>query len=151
MRNVVPVSPSAAFEQEVASRFRRDFPSGRIVHDFYVGEEQVDVLAVLPQGIFAIECKAYTGQIVGDANGPWEARTPTRVSRIAPHDQKPYHQALRKAFAVGDLLTSVLHANPLSPSETVHGSMPVSFFHRALICRPYKDSRSIRELYCCMV
>jgi hypothetical protein len=54
MEHVIPVPPSVAFEQEIATRLRRDFPSSWIVHDCYVGEEQIDVLAVLPQGIFAI-------------------------------------------------------------------------------------------------
>jgi Nuclease-related domain len=51
---------SVAFEQEVATRLHADFPPGvdcPFVHDVYVGEEHIDVLTVVPHGIFAIECK----------------------------------------------------------------------------------------------
>ena len=71
MVKVVCWAPCAkAFEQSIATLLRADFPAGWIAQDVYVGEEQIDVLAVLPQGICAIECKAYTGQIAGDANRP---------------------------------------------------------------------------------
>jgi len=113
MGKVVPLMPSSvAFEQEIAALLRAHFPTGWIQHDLYVGEEQVDILAVLPQGIFAIECKAYTGQILGDANGVWVAHEGSKDIVIEPRKSNPYRQALRKALAVSDLLQGVLQANP---------------------------------------
>jgi hypothetical protein len=113
MGKVVPLIPSSvAFEQEIAALLRAHFPTGWIQHDLYVGEEQVDVLAVLPQGIFAIECKAYTGHIVGDANGVWVAHEGGKDTVIEPRNRNPYRQALRKALAVSDFLKGVLQANP---------------------------------------
>jgi hypothetical protein len=113
MGKVVPLMPSSVtFEQEIAALLRAHFPTGWIQHDLYVGEEQVDVLAVLPQGIFAIECKAYTGQILGDANGVWVAHERSKDIVIEPRKSNPYRQALRKALAVSDLLQGVLQANP---------------------------------------
>ena len=104
--------PSGAFEQEVATRLRADFPQGWIVHEVYVGEEQMDVLAVLPHGLFAIECKAYCGQIVGDPNTTWVAGTNDKATVLEPRQRNPYRQVLRKAFAVGALLTALMQANP---------------------------------------
>jgi hypothetical protein len=103
---------SVAFEQEVATRLHADFPQGWIVHDVYVGEEQIDVLAVVPHGIFAIECKAYHGQIVGDPNTSWVASTNDKATVLEPRQRNPYRQVLRKAFAVGDFLTAVMQAHP---------------------------------------
>jgi hypothetical protein len=112
MGKVVPLMPSSvAFEHEIAALLCAHFPTGWIQHDLYVGEEQVDVLAVLPQGIFAIECKAYTGHIIGNANGLWVAHEGSKDTVIEPRNRNPYRQALRKALAVSDLLTGVLQAN----------------------------------------
>jgi len=44
--------PSETFEREIVALLQEDFPKGWITHDIIVGEEQVDVLAVLQQGIF---------------------------------------------------------------------------------------------------
>lgn len=99
---------SVAFELEVATRLCADFPQGWIVHDVYVGEEQIDVLAVLPHGIFAIKCKAYCGQIVGDPNTTWVAGTHDKAIVLEPRQRNPYRQVLHKAFAVDDLLTAVM-------------------------------------------
>ena len=112
MVKVVCWAPYAkAFEQSIATLLREDFPAGWIAQDVYVGEEQIDVLAILPQGICAIECKAYTGQIAGDANRPWVARNGSKDTLIEPRHRNPYRQALTKAFAVSDLLKGVLQAN----------------------------------------
>jgi hypothetical protein len=51
----------------------RKFQQARLLTIFYAREEQIAVLAVLPPGIFAIECKSYTGQICGDPNSQWTA------------------------------------------------------------------------------
>ena len=107
MRGAVSVPSAIAFEREVATRLWHDFPVGWIVHDVYVGEEQIDVLAVLPQGIFAIECKAYYGELFGDPNSAWLTRTNGRTIVIALRWRNPYRQVLRKAFAIGDFLTTV--------------------------------------------
>src|SRR5712692_5426493 len=106
--------PSETFEREIVALLQEDFPKGWITHDIIVGEEQVDVLAVLQQGIFAIECKSYTGQIRGDVNGPWISVTDGKDLPIEPRSRNPYRQALSKAFAVGDFLqqTLELNANP---------------------------------------
>jgi hypothetical protein len=111
MRSAVSVPSAIPFECEVATRLRHDFPVGWIVHDVYVGEEQIDVLAVLPQGIFAIECKAYHGALFGDPNSAWLTRTNGRTTMLAPRSRNPYRQVLRKAFAVGDFLMEVLRVN----------------------------------------
>jgi len=103
--------PSETFEREIAALLQEDFPKGWITHDVIVGEEQVDVLAVLPQGIFAIECKSYTGRIHGDANGPWSSVTDGKDLPIEPRSRNPYRQALAKAFAVGDFLQQTLELN----------------------------------------
>jgi Nuclease-related domain len=103
--------PSETFEREIAALLHEDFPKGWIAHDVIVGEEQVDVLAVLPQGVFAIECKSYTGQIHGDANGPWISVTDGKDLPIEPRSRNPYRQALAKAFAVGDLFQQTLELN----------------------------------------
>ena len=116
MRSEAFIPAAVAFEREVATRLRSDCPQGWIAHDVYVGEEQIDVLAVLPHGIFAIECKAYHGQIVGDPNSAWLAHTNGRTTVLAPRPRNPYRQVLRKAFAIGDFLTAVLQAN--NPSST---------------------------------
>ena len=89
MGHNVSVSSSVAFEQEVVTRLRAAFPRGWIVHDVYVGEEQVDVVAVLPHGIFAIECKAYHGQIVGDPNTLWVAYTHGKATVLEPRQHNP--------------------------------------------------------------
>lgn len=113
MGKVVPLMPSSiAFEHEIAALLRAHFPTGWIRHDLYIGEEQIDVLAVLPQGIFVIECKAYTEQILGDANGPWVVHEGGKDTVIEPRNGTPYRQALRKALAVSNLLQGVLQANP---------------------------------------
>lgn len=117
MRSEAGVPAAVTFEREVATRLRSDCPRGWIAHDVYVGEEQIDVLAVLPQGIFAIECKAYHGQIVGDPNSTWLAHTNGRTTVLAPRSRNPYRQVLRKAFAIGDFLTAVLQANHPSSRE----------------------------------
>jgi len=103
--------PSETFEREIAALLQEDFPKGWITHDVIVGEEQVDVLAVLPQGIFAIECKSYTGQIRGDVNGSWISVTDGRDLSIEPRSRNPYRQALSKAFALGDLIQQMLDVN----------------------------------------
>jgi hypothetical protein len=103
--------PSETFEREIAALLQEDFPKGWIAHDVIVGEEQVDVFAVLPQGIFAIECKSYTGQIRGDVNGPWISVTDGKDLPIEPRSRNPYRQALAKAFAVGDLFQQTLELN----------------------------------------
>ncbi|HEV8714017.1 MAG TPA: NERD domain-containing protein [Candidatus Binatia bacterium] len=104
-------APSETFEREIAALLQQDFPKGWIAHDVIVGEEQIDVLAVLPQGIFAIECKSYTGQIRGDINGPWISMTNGKDLPIEPRSRNPYRQALAKAFAVGDFLQQTLELN----------------------------------------
>ena len=81
---------SVAFEQEVATRLHADFP----------------------HGIFAIQCKAYTGQIVEDPNTSWVAYTHDKATVLESRQRNPYRQVLRKAFAVGDFLTAVMQANP---------------------------------------
>jgi len=113
MGSAVSLAAAIAFEYAVATRLRNDFPQGWVAHDIYVGEEQIDVLAVLPQGIFAIECKAYYGQISGDPNSAWLAYTKTKghTTVLAPRSRNPYRQVLRKAFTIGDFLTTVLQAN----------------------------------------
>lgn len=111
MGSAISVPSAIAFEHEVATRLQRDFPRGWIVHDVYVGEEQIDVLAVLPQGIFAIECKAYHGQLFGDPNSAWLTRTTAGTLVLASRTHNPYRQTLRKAFAVGDFLVELLRAN----------------------------------------
>jgi hypothetical protein len=103
--------PSETFEREIAALLQEDFPKGWIAHDVIVGEEQIDVLAVLPQGIFAIECKSYTGQIRGDVNGPWISVTDRKDVLIEPRSRNPYRQTLAKAFAVGDLFHQTLELN----------------------------------------
>jgi hypothetical protein len=109
---LLPLRPPAeTFEREIATLLREDFPKGWIAHDVIVGEEQVDVLAVLPQGIFAVECKSYTGQIRGDVNGPWISVTDGKDLLIEPRSRNPYRQALAKAFAVGDFLQQTLDLN----------------------------------------
>ena len=117
MCNDVSLSATIAFEHAVATRLRSDFPRGWIAHDIYVGEEQIDVLAVLPQGIFAIECKAYHGQISGDPNSAWLACTNGHTTVLTPRSCNPYRQVLRKAFAIGDYLTAVVQANGWSHFE----------------------------------
>ena len=117
MRSAISVSPALAFEREVTTRLRHDFPVAWVVHDVYVGEEQIDVLAVLPQGIFAIECKAYYGQLFGDPNSTWLTRTNGRTTVLAPRSLNPYRQALRKAFAIGDFLTTVMQSHNSNPRE----------------------------------
>jgi len=87
MRNVVPVSPSVACAQEVAACLRRDLPAGWSVHDCCVGEEQVNVVGVLPRGIFAMECTAYTGQVATySAN---TSRSPASISSICVDVTRP--------------------------------------------------------------
>lgn len=109
---LLPLRPPAeTFEREIATLLREDFPKGWIAHDVIVGEEQVDVLAVLPQGIFAVECKSYTGQIRGDVNGPWTSGTDSKDLLIEPRSRNPYRQALAKAFAIGDFLQQTLDRN----------------------------------------
>src|SRR6266850_1337242 len=109
---LLPLRPqSETFEREIAALLQEDFPKGWIAHNVIVGEEQIDVLAVLPQGIFAIECKSYTGQIHGDANGPWISVTDGKDLPIEPRSRNPYRQALAKAFAVGDLFQQTLELN----------------------------------------
>ena len=103
--------PSETFEREIVALLQEDFPKGWITHDVIVGEEQVDVLAVLSQGIFAIECKSYTGQIRGEVNGPWISVTDGKDRSIEPRSRNPYRQALAKAFAVGDFLQQTLQLN----------------------------------------
>jgi hypothetical protein len=103
--------PSETFEREIAVLLQEDFPQGWIAHDLIVGEEQVDVFAVLPQGIFAVACKSYTGQIRGEVNGPWIAVTDGKNLPIAPRSRNPYRHALAKAFAVGDLFQQTLDVN----------------------------------------
>jgi hypothetical protein len=103
--------PSETFEREIVALLQEDFPKGWITHDIIVGEEQVDVLAVLQQGIFAIECKSYTGQIRGDVNRPWLALTDGKDIPIEPRSRNPYRQALSKAFAVGDFLQQTPELN----------------------------------------
>jgi hypothetical protein len=103
--------PAETFEREIAALLQEDFPKGWIAHDVIVGEEQVDVLAVLPQGIFAIECKSYTGQIRGEVNGSWISATDGNDRPIEPRSRNPYRQALAKAFAVGDFLQQTLQLN----------------------------------------
>ncbi len=47
MAKVVCWAPYAkAFEQSIATLLRADFPAGWIAQDVYVGEEQIDVLAI---------------------------------------------------------------------------------------------------------
>ncbi len=107
-----PLRPSAeTFEREIVALLQEDFPKGWITHDVIVGEEQVDVLAILPQGIFAIECKSYTGQIRGDVNSPWISVTDDKDLPIEPRSRNPYRQALAKAFAVGNLFQQTLEVN----------------------------------------
>jgi hypothetical protein len=103
--------PSETFEREIAALLQEDFPKGWITHDVIVGEEQIDVLAVLPQGVFAIECKSYTGQIRGDVNGPWISVTDGKEVPIEPRSRNPYRQALTKAFAVGDFFQRTIESN----------------------------------------
>src|SRR5712691_5723672 len=103
--------PSETFEREIAALLQEDFPKGWIAHDVIVGEEQVDVLAVLQQGIFAIERKSYTGEIRGDVNGPWISVTDGKDLPILPRSRNPYRQTLAKAFAVGDFLQQTLELN----------------------------------------
>jgi len=103
--------PSETFEREIVALLQEDFPKGWITHDIIVGEEQVDVLAVLQQGIFAIECKSYTGEIRGDVNGPWISVTDGKDLPILPRSRNPYRQTLAKAFAVGDFLQQTLELN----------------------------------------
>jgi len=109
---LVPLRPpSETFEREIAALLQEDFPKGWIAHDVIVGEEQVDVLAVLPQGIFAIECKSYTGQIRGEVNGPWISVTDGKDRPIESRSRNPYRQVLAKAFAVGDFLQQTRQVN----------------------------------------
>ena len=109
---LLPLRPPAeTFERGIAALLQEDFPKGWIAHDLIVGEEQIDVLAVLPQGIFAIECKSYTGQIRGDVNSPWISIIDGKDLPIEPRSRNPYRQALAKAFAVGDLCQQTLELN----------------------------------------
>ena len=117
MRSAVSLSAAIAFEHAVATRLRSDFPRGWIAHDVSVGEEQIDVLAVLPRGIFAIQCKVYRGQISGDPNSDWLACTNGHTTVLTPRSRNPYRQVLRKAFAIGDYLTAVVQANGWSHFE----------------------------------
>jgi hypothetical protein len=97
----VPFRPRArAFEYEVVALLMAAFPHGWIQHDVYAGQEQIDAVAILPQGIFAIECKAYAGYIYGDPNNPWIAVNEKREVMIEPRPRNPYRQALAKAFGV---------------------------------------------------
>ena len=111
MDQKIAFSSSLAFEQAVATRLRADFLQGWIVHDVYAGEEQIDVLTVLPHGVFALECKVYSGQIVGDPNTAWGAWTRDKTIVLDSRHGTPYRQVLRKAFAVGDVLTAVMQTH----------------------------------------
>jgi hypothetical protein len=139
MRSAISVPSAIAFEHEVAMRLQRDFPRGWIVHDVYVGDEQIDVLAVLPQGIFVIECKAYHGELFGDPNSAWLTRTNGRTTVLAPRSRNPYRQALRKAFAVGDFLVEVLRANGQCQSER-------PWIHACVVVPHTSDLSGIRRI-----
>lgn len=64
MNQHVALSSALAFGQTVATRLRANVPQGWVVHDIFAGEEHIEVLAVLPHGVFALEGKAYRRQLI---------------------------------------------------------------------------------------
>ena len=87
---------------ELEKLYREGF---HIFHDWDKGRGNVDHFAVGPQGVFAVETKAWTGEITAE-NGKLK-----RNSRFV-YENRPVAQAMSNAFAVRGLVGEVYGTEP---------------------------------------